>query len=64
MANLVRGKAECHISIDAECRVLYFVYSTCQENDLSIIYKEFPLHSLASIKHTKFANFVNKLHQN
>ena len=28
MTNIARGKAECYISIEAECRVLYFLYST------------------------------------
>ena len=28
MANIARGEAECYISIEAECRVLYFSYST------------------------------------
>ena len=37
MANIARGKAECYISIEAECRVLYFPYSTWQGNDLSVI---------------------------
>ena len=37
MANVVRGKAECDISIEAESRVLYFMYSTWQGNNLSVI---------------------------
>ena len=37
MANTARGKAECYISIKAECQVLYFLYSTWQGNDLSVI---------------------------
>ena len=28
MANIARGEAECYISIEAECRVLYFQSST------------------------------------
>ena len=29
MANIAQGKAKCYnISIEAECRVLYFLYST------------------------------------
>ena len=27
MANIARGEAKCYISIEAECRVLYFSYS-------------------------------------
>ena len=26
MVNIARGEAECYISIEAECRVLYFLY--------------------------------------
>ena len=45
MANIARGEAECYISIKAECRVLYFLYSMWQGNDLSVI-KNFPnIHS-------------------
>ena len=33
MANIARGEAECYINIEAECRVLYFPYSTWQGND-------------------------------
>ena len=58
MTNIARGKAKCYISIEAECRVLYFTYSTWQGNDLSVI-----KNSLATIKHTKFADFDDKLHQ-
>ena len=54
MPNIARGEAECYISIKAECRVLYFMYSTWQG------YKEFPL---ATIKHTKFADFDDTLHR-
>ena len=28
MANIPRGEAECYISIEAKCQVLYFTYST------------------------------------
>ena len=28
MANIAQGEAECYMSIEAECRVLYFSYST------------------------------------
>ena len=28
MANIAGGEAECYISIEAKCRVLYFSYST------------------------------------
>ena len=62
MANIARGEAKCYISIEAECRVLYFPYSTRQGNDLSII-KNFLTFTLATIKHTKFADFDNKLHR-
>ena len=37
MANIVQSKAECYISIEAECRVPYFPYSMWQGNDLSVI---------------------------
>ena len=37
MANITRGETECYISIEAECWVLYFTYSTWQGNDLSVI---------------------------
>ena len=37
MASIARGKAECYISIEAECRALYLIYSTWQGNDLSVI---------------------------
>ena len=37
MANIARGEAECYISIEAECRVLYFTYRTWQGNDLNNI---------------------------
>ena len=57
MANIARGKAECYISIRAECRVLYFPYSTWQGNDLSVI-KNF----LAITKHTNCANYASIHH--
>ena len=56
MANIARGEAECYISIEAECRVLYFPYSTWQGNDLSVI-KNFLTFTRATIIHTKFADF-------
>ena len=62
MANIARGEAKCYISIEAECRVLYFPYSTWQGNDLSVI-KNFLTFTRATIKHTKFADFDNKLHR-
>ena len=37
MANIAQGEAECYINIKAECRVLYFMYSTWQGKDLSVI---------------------------
>ena len=37
MGNIARGEAECSISIEAECQVLYFMYSTWQGNDLNVI---------------------------
>ena len=61
MANIARGEAECYISIEAECRVLYFPYSTWQGNDLSVI-KNFLTFIRAIIKHTKFADFDDRLH--
>ena len=36
MANIAWGEAECYIIIEAECGVLYFIYSTWQGNDLSV----------------------------
>ena len=45
MANIARGEAECYISIEAECRVLYFTYSTWQGNDLSVIKNFLNIHS-------------------
>ena len=62
MANIARGEAECYISIEAECRVLYFPYSTWQGNDLSVI-KNFLTFIRATIKHTKFADFDDTLHR-
>ena len=57
MANIARGEAECYSSIEVECRVLYFPYSTWQGNDLSVI-KNFLTITRATIKHTKFADFA------
>ena len=37
MANIALGFASCYISIKADFRVLYFPYSTWQDNDLSVI---------------------------
>ena len=37
MANIARGEAECYITMEAKCRVLYFPYSTWQGSDLSVI---------------------------
>ena len=54
MANIARGEAECYISIEAECRVLYFMYTTWQGNDLSVIKNFLNIRALATIKHTKF----------
>ena len=62
MANIARGKAECYINIEAEFQVLYFPYSMWQGNDLSVI-KNFLTFIRATIKHTKFANFDNRLHR-
>ena len=45
MANIARGEAKCYISIEAECRVLYFPYSTWQGNDLSVIKNFLNIHS-------------------
>ena len=45
MANIARGEAECYISIEAECRVLYFPYSMWQGNDLSVIKNFLNIHS-------------------
>ena len=45
MANIARGEAECYISIEAECQVLYFPYSTWQGNDLSVIKNFLNIHS-------------------
>ena len=44
MANIAQGKAECYISIEAECQVLYFTYSMWQGNDLSVIKNFFTIH--------------------
>ena len=57
MANIARGEAECYINIEAECRVLYFPYSTWQGNDLSVI-KNF----LAITKHTNCADYTSIHH--
>ena len=45
IVNIAQGKAECYISIEAECRVLYFTYSTWQGNDLSVIKNFLNIHS-------------------
>ena len=45
MANITRGKAECYITIEAECQVLYFPYSMWQGNDLSVIKNFLNIHS-------------------
>ena len=45
MANIAQGKAECYISIEAKCWVLYFMYSTWQGNDLSVITNFLNIHS-------------------
>ena len=45
IANITRSKAECYISIEAECRVLYFTYSMWQGNDLSVIKNFLNIHS-------------------
>ena len=45
MANIAQGEAECYISIEAECRVLYITYSTWQGNDLSVIKNFLNIHS-------------------
>ena len=37
MTNIAQGEAKCYISIETECRVFYFMYSTWQGNDLSFI---------------------------
>ena len=66
MANIAQCEAECYISIEAECRVFIlcsYSYSMWQANDLAKCYKELLKHSLATIKHTKFADFDDKLHQ-
>ena len=62
MANIARGEAECYINIEAECRVLYFPYSRWQGNDLSVI-KNFLTFTRATIKHTKFTDFDDRLHR-
>ena len=45
MANIARGEAEYCISIKAECRVLYFMYSTWQGNVLSVLKNFLNIHS-------------------
>ena len=45
MANIAWGEAKCYISIEAECQVLYFTYSTRQGNDLSVIKNFLDIHS-------------------
>ena len=57
MANIARGEAECYISIKAECRVLYFPYSTWQGSDLSVIKNFLPI-----TKHIKCADYVSIHH--
>ena len=46
-ANIARGEAECYISIEAECRVLYFSYSTSKA--MLNCYREFPLQICAPL---------------
>ena len=58
MANIAQGEAECYISIEAKCLVLYFLYSMWQGNDLSVI-KNF----LAITKHTNCADYLDTSHQ-
>ena len=41
MANIAWGKVECYVSIEAKCWMFYFMYSTWQGNDLSVIKKNF-----------------------
>ena len=48
MANIARGKAECYISIEAECRVLYFPYST-GSSDLTLTYSYIASYVLADV---------------
>ena len=48
IANIAQGKAECYISIKAECRMLYFIqfmYSMWQGNDLIVIKNLLNIHS-------------------
>ena len=54
MANIARGEAECYISIEAECRVLYFSYST-RGNALTVI--ENFLYKF--MRHYKTSNLTN-----
>ena len=49
MANIARGKAECYISIKAECRVLYFMYSMWQGNNLSVLKNHSPQLNIPSL---------------
>ena len=58
MANVAWGEAECYISIEAECRVLYFTYNTWQGNDLWVI-KNF----LSIITYTNCVEYVDTSHQ-
>ena len=46
MANIAQGEAECYISTEAMCQVLYFTYSMWQGNDLSVIKNFLNIHSL------------------
>ena len=45
MANIARGEAECYISIETDCQVLYFCIA--QARQCFNCYREFPLQILA-----------------
>ena len=57
-----RGEAECHISIEAERRVLHFPYSTWQGNALTSDYKEFPLTVCAHDETSDLCHLFKKNH--
>ena len=59
MTNIAWGETEYYISIKAEC----FILCIARAGQWFKCYIEFPLHSLTTIKHTKFAHSDNKLHR-
>ena len=56
-ANIARGEVECYISIEAECRVLYFGYSTSKAINALTVIENF-LYKFAR-RHYKTSNLTN-----